>query len=70
MLIQQQFKDKDAKITLTRDETTAKIGVFLSAELANEDTAGQIIELPVNIMRRLVRILRDSPFIFSEENNK
>ena len=75
MLIKQEFKIKDKTITLERfkgdggDVSTILIG-DVSPILISEESRELELSLETPTMRKLVKILSDSPFIFSENNNE
>jgi hypothetical protein len=67
MLTKQEFKFKNQEITLKRDSDGMDI---ISVTTDYSCPVIQTIALNPVAMRKLVRVLRDSPFIFSECNGE
>lgn len=66
MLTLQQFKTSDYLISLKKINDYECI-----ISIMNEETGKEIrLEATAEIMRKITRILADSPFIFSERNNE
>jgi hypothetical protein len=65
MLTKQEFKFNNQSITLARGDD----GIHTIAVTTDySEPVTQVIELNPVAMRKLVRVLKDSPFIFSECN--
>jgi hypothetical protein len=65
MLTTQEFQTKRINVSLERKAEVSVISVY---DVESDKT--QIIKLDHVAMRKLVRILKDSPFIFSECNRE
>jgi len=72
MLTKQEFQFKDKIITLERfkGETEEGFVDVSSIKVEIEEGDNILIDLDTPDMRKLVKVLKDSPFIFSEHNNE
>jgi len=64
-LIEQKFIVDKAVITICRDNETGIIKIAQGLQGESE----QILSTPVEVMHELLEIMRNSPFIFSKNNN-